>query len=91
MTERYVGPSAARIADPMPHMVSSDRAGSGRRSPSARASASTRDAARGDALRSLILTRLETLTGLPIWNAYEPVSDAAGKSPMRGRWIRKRT
>ena len=41
--------------------------------------------------RGLVVTHLEGVIGLPIWNAYEPVSDTARKPPSRSWWTPKRT
>ena len=99
MAERYTGPSAKRIADLLPHRVSYEWAGSGRRRPSGHGGWSDGLAFRqrpdgegidvrchtGGCSRGVVLTHLESLVGLPIWTAYEPVSDAAVKAPAKRR------
>ena len=104
MTDRYIGPSAARIADLIPHRVSFDRGwfwtttaichggrsdGLAFRQRPDGEGIDVRCHTRGCS-HGLAITHLETLVGLPIWTAYEPVSDAAGKSLMRRWWTRKR-
>ena len=44
----------------------------------------------GGCSRGLVVTQLEALIGLPIWTAYEPVSDADDKAPKRSWWTPKR-
>ena len=104
MAERYTGPSARRIADLLPHRVSYERAGSGRRRPSATAAGRTgwrfRQRPDGEGIdvrchtggcsRGVVLTHLESLVGLPIWTAYEPVSDAAAKAPEKRPWWKRK-
>ena len=38
----------------------------------------------------MVITELEALVGLPIWTAYEPVSDAAAKAPEKQPWWKQR-
>ena len=38
----------------------------------------------------MVITELEALIGLPIWTAYEPVSDAAAKAPERRPWWKRK-
>ena len=37
-----------------------------------------------------MITELEALIGLPIWTAYEPVSDTAVKAPEKRWWWRRK-
>ena len=104
MTERYIGPSAARIADLIPHRVSFDRGwfwtttaichggksdGLAFRQRPDGEGIDVRCHTRGCS-RGLIVTHLEALVGLPIWNAYEPVGDTAHKPPSQSWWTPKR-
>ena len=103
MTDRYIGPSAARIADLIPHRVSFERGwfwtttaichggrsdGLAFRQRPDGEGIDVRCHTRGCS-RGLVITHLEALVGLPIWSAYEPVSD----SPKRSWrwWTPKRT
>ena len=38
----------------------------------------------------MVITELEVLIGLPIWTAYEPVSDAAVKAPEKQQWWKRK-
>ena len=38
----------------------------------------------------MVITELEVLIGLPIWTAYEPVSDAAVKPPEKRKWWQRK-
>jgi len=104
MTKRYIGPSAARIADLIPHRVSFDRGwfwtttaichggrsdGLAFRQRPDREGIDVRCHTRGCS-RGLIVTHMEAAAGLPIWNAYEPVSDTARRAPWRSWWTPKR-
>ena len=104
MTERYVGPSAARIADLIPHRVSFDRGwfwtttaichggksdGLAFRQRPDGEGIDVRCHTRG-CTHGLVVTHLEALVGLPIWNAYEPVDDPPGKSRWLSWWTSKR-
>ena len=100
MTEQYVGPSAARIASLIPHRVSFERGwfrtttaichgGSSdelafRQRPDGNG-IDTRCHANG-CPHVTVITHLEALIGLPIWTAYEPVSEAADRGPEKRRW-----
>ena len=89
MTNRYVGPSAARVADMLPHRVSFDRGWFWTTTAICHGGKSDGLAFRqrpdgegidarchtGGCSRGLVITQLEGVTGLPIWNAYEPVRD----------------
>ena len=105
MTEQYVGPSAARIANLIPHRVSFERGWFWTTTAICHGGKSDGLAFRqrpdgngidtrchtGGCTAGVVITELEALIGLPIWTAYEPVSDAAVKAPeKRQRWQRKR-
>ena len=91
MAEQYVGPSAARIADLLPHRVSFDRGWFWTTTAVCHGGKSDGLAFRqrpdGNGIdvqchtrgcgRGVIVTEFEALIGLPIWTAYEPVRDAA--------------
>ena len=104
MTDRYVGPSAARIADLIPHRVSFDRGwfwtttaichggksdGLAFRQRPDGEGIDVRCHTRG-CTPGLIVTHMEGVTGLPIWTAYEPLDDAARKAPWRSWWTPRR-
>ena len=104
MTDRYIGPSAARIADLIPHKVSFDRGwfwtttaichggrsdGLAFRQRPDGEGIDVRCHTRGCS-RGLVITHLEAIIGLPIWNAYEPVSDPARRPPGQIWWTPKR-
>ena len=38
----------------------------------------------------MVITELEVLIGLPIWTAFEPVSDAAVKAPEKRPWWKRK-
>ena len=103
MTDRYIGPSAARIADLIPHRVSFDRGwfwtttaichggrsdGLAFRQRPDGEGIDVRCHTRG-CTRGLVITHMEALVGLPIWTAYEPVGDAPKRS-WRKWWTPKR-
>ena len=102
MTQRYIGPSAAQIADLIPHRVSFDRGwfwtttvchggrsdGLAFRQRPDGEGIDVRCHTRGCS-RGLVLTHLEALVGMPIRTAYEPVSHAPRRS-WRKWWTRKR-
>lgn len=104
MTKRYIGPSAARIADLIPHRVSFERGWFWTTTAICHGGRSDGLAFRqrpdGEGIdvrchtrncsRGLIITQLEDLVGLPIRTAYEPVGDATGGSRWRKWWTRKR-
>ena len=104
MTERYTGPSAKRIADLFAHRVSSDRGWfwtttaicyCGRSDGLAfrqRPDAEGIDVRchTGGCLVGVVLTHLETAIGLPIWTAFEPVSDTALKAPEKQPWWKRK-
>ena len=104
MTDRYIGPSAARIADLIPHRVSFDRGwfwtttaichggrsdGLAFRQRPDGEGIDLRCHTRGCS-RGLIVTHLEAVVGLPIWNANEPVSGTARRESWRSWWTPKR-
>ena len=103
-TGRYVGPSASRIAELLPHWVSLERGWF-------RTTTATCHGGRSDGLAfrqrpdggsidvrchsgrcipGVILARLEALIGLPIRTAWEPVSGGAASAPRKKRWTRRR-
>ena len=104
ITEQYMGPSAARIANLIPHKVSFEQGWF--RTTTAICHGGTSD---GLAFRQrpdgngidarchtgscpyvTVITHLEALIGLPIWTAYEPVSDAADRASQKRRWPRRK-
>lgn len=103
MTERYTGPSAARIADLIPHRVSFERDWFWTTTDICHGGRSDGLAFRqrpdGEGIdvrchtrncpRGLMITHLEDLIGLPIRTAYERVSHAPRRS-WRKWWTRKR-
>ncbi len=103
-TERYTGPSAARIADLLPHRVSFERGwfwtttavchggksdGLAFRQRPDGNGIDVRCHTRGCSA-GVVITELEELIGLPIWTAYEPVSDAAAKTPEKRPWWKRK-
>ena len=104
MTDRYIGPSAALMADLLPHRVSFERGwfwtttaichggrsdGLAFRQRPDGEGIDARCHTRG-CTRGMVITHLEALVGLPIWTAYEPVGDAP-KMSWRKWWTPKRT
>ena len=102
--ERYTGPSAARIADLLPHRVSFERGwfwtttaichggksdGLAFRQRPDGEGIDVRCHTRGCG-RGLIITQLEAAIGLPIWTAFESVIDAAVKAPDKQPWWKRR-
>ena len=104
MTEQYVGPSALRIANLIPHRVSFDRGWFWTTTAICHGGKSDGLAFRqrpdgngidvrchtGGCTRGLVVTHLEALIGLPIWNAYEPVTDEPRKARWQEWWTPKR-
>ena len=102
--ERYVGPSAARIADLLPHRVSFERGWFWTTTAICHGGKSDGMAFRqrpdgegidvrchtGGCGRGVVITQLEAAIGLPIWTAYEPVIDTAPKSPEKRPWWKRR-
>ena len=104
MAERYTGPSARRIADLLPHRVSYERGWFWTTTAICHGGRSDGLALRqrpdgegvdvrchtGGCSRGVVLTHLESLVGLPMWTAYEPVSDAAAKAPEKRPWWKRK-
>ena len=104
MTEQYVGPSALRIANLLPHRVSFKRGWfwtttavchggkSGglafRRRPDGNG-IETR-CHTGGCSAGVVITELEALIGLPIWTAYATVNDAPIKAPEKRPWWKRK-
>ena len=102
--EQYVGPSARRIADLLPHRVSFERGWFWTSTAVCHGGKSDGLAFRqrpdgngievrchtGGCSAGVVITELEVLVGLPIWTAYEPVSDAAVKAPEKRPWWRNK-
>ena len=103
-TERYTGPSAARIADLLPHRVSFERGwfwtttavchggksdGLAFRQRPDGNGIDVRCHTRGCSA-GVVITELEVLIGLPIWTAYEPESAAADKAPEKRPWWKRK-
>ena len=96
MTEQYVGPSAARIANLIPHRVSFERGWFWTTTAICHGGKSDGLAFRqrpdgngidtrchtGGCTAGVVITELEVLIGLPIWTAYEPVQDGRSR-PLR--------
>ena len=104
MAEQYVGPSAARIADLLPHRVSFERGwfwtstsvchggksgGLAFRQRPDGEGIDVRCHTRGCG-RGVIVTEIETLIGLPIWTAYAPVRDGAVEVEAKKPWWKRR-
>ena len=104
MAERNTGPGAKRIADLLSHRVSFDRGWfwtttaichGGRSDGLAfrqRPDGEGKDVRchTGGCSKSVVITHLEAAVGLPIWTAYEPVSDAAVKAPEKRPWWKRK-
>ena len=100
MTEQYTGPSAARIANLIPHRVSFERGWFWTTTAICHGGKSDGLAFRqrpdgngidtrchtGGCTAGVVITELEVLIGLPIWTAYVPVNDAAVKAPENRKW-----
>ena len=102
--QRYVGPSAGRIAALVPHEVrfeqgwfrTSSAVCHGGAEPEGLAFRQRPDGNgidvrchTGGCTRGHIVTALEGVVGLPTWTAYEPVAEAAATPPRR-RWPGRR-
>ena len=99
-TEQYVGPSALRIANLIPHRVSFERGWFWTTTAICHGGKSDGLAFRqqpdgngidvrchtGGCGAGVVITELEVLVGLPIWTAYVPVNDAAVKAPEKRKW-----
>ena len=102
MTERYTGPSAARIADLLPHRVSFEKGWFWTTAVCHGAQSDglafrQRPDGNGIEVRchtggcgpGVVITELEELVGLDIWTAYEPVSDARARGPQKRPWWKR--
>ena len=103
-TERCTGPSARRIADLLPHRVSYERGWFWTTTAVCHGGKSDGLAFRqrpdgngietrchtGGCSPGVVITHLEALVGLPIWTAYEPVSDAAVEAETKKPWWRRK-
>ena len=104
MTERYTGPSALRIANLLPHRVSFERGWFWTSTAVCHGGKSDGLAFRqrpdgngidtrchtGGCSAGVVITELEELVGLPIWTAFEPVSDAAAKPDVKRPWWKRK-
>ena len=104
MTEQYVGPSAARIADLLPHRVSFERGWFWTTTAVCHGGKSDGLAFRqrpdgngidvrchtGGCSPGVVITELEALIGLPIWTAYAQVNDTAVKAPGQQPWWKRK-
>ncbi|MCY3881481.1 MAG: hypothetical protein OXG61_05120 [Chloroflexi bacterium] len=103
-TQQYTGPSAARIANLVPHEVSFERGWlrtssavcHGGDEPDGLAFRQRPDGNgidvrchTGGCTRAHVVTAIEGLIGLPIWTAYEPLPEPEVKAQRR-RWPRRR-
>ena len=102
--ERYVGPSAKRIADLLPHRVSFERGWFWTSTAVCHGGKSDGLAFRqrpdgngidvrchtGGCGAGVVITELEVLIGLPIWTAYEPVVDAPVAAPGPKPWWKRK-
>ena len=102
--EQYVGPSAMRIANLIPHRVSFERGWFWTSTAVCHGGKSDGLAFRqrpdgngidvrchtGGCSLGVVITELEALIGLPIWTAFEPVSDAAVKAPEKRPWWKRK-
>ena len=103
MAEQYTGPSAMRIANLLPHRVSFERGWFWTTTAVCHGGKSDGLAFRqrpdgngietrchtGGCSAGVVITELEALVGLPIWTAYEPVSDAAARAPEKRSWWKR--
>ena len=104
MAEQYVGPSAIRIANLLPHRVSFERGWFWTTTAVCHGGKSDGLAFRqrpdgngidvrchtGGCSKGVVITEIEALVGLPIWTAYEPVSDVAAKDPEKRPWWKQK-
>ena len=104
MAEQYIGPSALRIANLLPHRVSFERGWFWTTTAVCHGGKSDGLAFRqrpdgngidvrchtGGCSAGVVITELEALIGLPIWTAYEPVSDAAARAPEKRTWWKRK-
>ncbi len=103
MTEQYVGPSAMRIANLLPHRVSFERGWFWTTTAVCHGGRSDGLAFRqqpdgngievkchtGSCSAGVVITEFEALIGLPVWTAYEPVREAADKTPEKRPWWKR--
>ena len=104
MAEQYTGPSALRIANLLPHRVSFERGWFWTTTEICHGGKSDGLAFRqqpdgnginvrchtGGCSAGVVITELETLIGLPIWTAYEPVSDGPARAPEKRPWWKRK-
>ena len=104
MAERYTGPSARRIADLLPHRVSFERGWFWTTTAICHGGRSDGLAFRqrpdgegieirchtGGCSPGVVIIHLETLIGIPIWTAFEPVTDSAIKTPDKRSWWKRK-
>ena len=104
MAERYTGPGARRIADPLPHRVSYERGWFWTTTAICHGGRSNGLAFRqrpdgegievgchtGGCSRGVVVTNLEALVGLPIRTAFEPVVEVADKAPETRPWWKRK-
>ncbi len=104
MTERYTGPSAAQIANLIPHRVSFERGWFWTTTAICHGGRSDGLAFRqrpdgegievrchtGNCGTGVVITELEALVGLPIWTAFEPVMEATVKAPEKRPWWKRK-
>ena len=103
-TEQYVGPSAMRIANLLPHRVSFERGWFWTTTAICHGGKSDGLAFRqrpdgngievkchtGGCSAGVVITELEALIGLPIWTAYAQVQDTPVKAPGQQPWWKRR-
>ena len=104
MTEQYVGPSAMRIANLIPHRVSFERGWFWTSTAVCHGGKSDGLAFRqrpdgngidvrchtGGCSAGVVITEMEVLVGLPIWTAYAPVNDAAVEAEAKKPWWKRK-
>ena len=104
MAEQYVGPSALRIANLVPHRVSFERGWFWTTTAVCHGGKSDGLAFRqrpdgngidvkchtGGCSAGVVITELEALIGLPIWTAYATVNDTPVKAPEKRPWWKRK-
>ncbi len=104
MAERYTGPSARRIADLLPHRVSFHKGWFWTTTAICHGGRSDGLAFRqkpdgegievrchtGNCGKGVVITELESLVGLPIWTAFEPVVEVTDKAPVKRPWWKRK-
>ena len=104
MAEQYVGPSAIRIANLLGRRVSFERGWFWTTTAICHGGKSDGLAFRqrpdgngievkchtGGCSAGVVITELEVLIGLPIWTAYEPVSDGPARAPEKRPWWKRK-